>query len=250
MRVVLIEDEALALEELRYILDQVDDVEIAGYSQSGVKGLELVKKLKPDVVFLDIEIPDLGGFEIALESMNLAQQPLIVFCTAYDEHATRAFEVNAIDYVLKPYNDERIFQTLERLKERLEEKKVYSEQLRGAMGQIASHRIRKIVVESRGRLKVIDQEKIYWIGASVGKTEFHTFDEVYHSNHTLQNLEKMLDSKLFLRIHRSHIINLNHVRELIPWFSGSFQVGMDDKEKTNLAVGRDKVKLLKSILNY
>lgn len=250
MRILLIEDEAHALEELGFILGERDDVEIVGTAQTGARGLELIKKLRPDALFLDIELPDMGGFDIAAEVLNLAVAPLIVFCTAYDEHAIRAFDVNAVDYVLKPYDDERIAQAVDRLLERVRERTVYADQLRGVMEQLGSSRLRKIVVESRGRLKVIDQESIYWVGASVGKTEFHTHDEVYHSNHTLQNLEKLLDPRMFLRIHRSHIINLNHVRELVPWFSGSFQVGMADKEQTNLAVGRDKVKILKHLLNY
>ncbi|MBB5020740.1 LytR/AlgR family response regulator transcription factor [Desulfurispira natronophila] len=250
MRVLIIEDEAPAVNELRYILKQLDDITVVGDAQSGLKGLEMIRKHRPDVVFLDIEIPDLGGFDVAAEVVEYAQSPLIIFCTAYDEYAIKAFEVNAVDYILKPYDDERISQALWRAQKRLDEKRIYNDQVRSAMHQIVDNRLRKIVVESKGRLKVIDQEDIYWIGASVGKTEFHTFDDIYYSNHTLQNLEKILDDKLFLRIHRSHIINLNKVRELIPWFSGSFQVGVDDKEKTNLAVGRDKVKVLKSILNY
>ncbi|ADU66510.1 LytTR family DNA-binding domain-containing protein [Desulfurispirillum indicum] len=250
MRVVIVEDEAPAVDELKYILRQAENVEVVADVQNGLKSLDVIKKLKPDVVFLDIELPDMNGFEVATELLEYAHRPLIIFCTAYDEYAIKAFEVNAVDYILKPYNDERILQALERAKGRLEEKKIYHEQLRSAMSELTGNRIRKIVVESRGKLKVIDQEEIYWIGASVGKTEFHTHEEMYYSNHTLQNLEKILDDKLFLRIHRSHIINLNRVRELIPWFSGSFQVGMDDKAKTNLAVGRDKVKILKNILNY
>lgn len=229
MRTILIEDEPLARDELRYHVARAG-LEVIAESASILEAEQLIRTLQPDIVFLDIELADGSGLDLAKRLQSMPRPPAILFVTAYDTHALEAFELNAYDYILKPYDPVRITRALE---------KVIRQPLK------KSPRIERLAVESGEQLKLLSPDGIDYIVAEGGKTNIVTRQQTYQSNDTLQELERKLVEHRFLRVHRSYLVNLSSIDAIEPWFNGAYNIKI---HAIDVPVSRTYVKVLKEAL--
>ncbi len=268
---LIIDDEALAREELRFLLDEVGGVEVAAQGSNGIEALELIERHRPHLVFLDVQMPGLDGFAViqrlldrnkARASAGLAAEPLpqIVFATAYDQYAVRAFDVNAVDYLLKPFDRGRVAQAVERARSRAEAtveaqdavpRESQIEALLRLLGRPqGAVQPARLVVEAQNRLLLVNQKEICYAAIDEGVIRVVTQGmEGYSRCRTLEELLDQLDPALFWRVHRGFVVNINHIREVIPWFKSSYQLRMDDKRQTEIPVSRAQTRRLKEMFN-
>ena len=238
LRVYIVDDEAPARRELRYLLE-LAGVSVVGEAGSSTAALQGIRETKPQLVFLDIQMPGVNGLEMARFLNNLAERPLLVFATAFDEYALQAFEVDAIDYLCKPFTFERVGKTV-----------VKATRLLAATGpahdgQPLPDPCRRVPLY-RGEIIVpTAPEQIVFAHAEEGEVVVHTVDGRYHTRWSLSELERRLAAAGFVRPHRSYLVNSNHVREVIPWFNRSYNLIMDDANKTRIPVSRHQVQELK-----
>ena len=266
MTALIVDDEELAREELKYLLDTTGEVEVVAEGKNGVEAVDLIRTHHPDVVFLDVQMPGLDGFAVLrklLELSNGEQLPQIIFATAFDQYAVRAFDVNAIDYLLKPFDRDRVLQAIERARQRLQEagqggeaRPVQSdmrvETLLKLIEQHQSPRPHsgKIVLQAGSRLLLVDQKDICFAAIDEGVISVVTPTlEGQSKCRTLEELFDLLDPANFWRAHRSFLVNINHIREVVPWFKSSYQLRMDDKKQTEVPVSRAQTKRLRELFN-
>lgn len=261
-RAVIVDDEPAARRGVRLMLERDAEIEIVGEAATGGEASELMMRAQPDVAFLDVQMPGGDGFE-ALARINPATAPAVVFVTAYDEHALRAFEVNAVDYLLKPYDDVRFGAALQRAKAAARRRR--DESVTNRLSQLmnylqndparvaASARAEtnpndRILVKSSGEIFFLKSDEIDWIEAEGDYMKFHVSGRAHLMRETMARLEARLDGKHFIRIHRSTIVNINRVRKLSPSFAGEYTVVLVDGTKLKLSRGyHDRVAaLLKS----
>ncbi|MFT9848586.1 LytR/AlgR family response regulator transcription factor [Aneurinibacillus sp. REN35] len=263
LRVVIVDDEAPARSELRYLLEQYEDIEVTGEATNGEEALEIITDLQPDVVFLDIHLHDMEGITVAQQLQQASISASIVYATAYDSYALQAFETEATDYLLKPFNEERLDKTIERLRKRIKEEKSASlspslplestlRQIAETIGPVARSfsAYTRIPVEKATSVAFVNIEEIVYASAEGRTARIFTKHENYVTSFSLQDLEKKLPSDRFYRIHRTYIVNLHRIIEFIPWFKGAVQVRIDDEEETVLPVSRTLVKELKIRLGF
>jgi two-component system response regulator LytT len=263
LRILIVDDEAPARSELRYLLEQYEDVEIIGEAASGEEALQWIDKYEPDVVFLDIHLHDMEGIELPEQIKPNVSKPYIVYATAYDSYALQAFETDATDYILKPFNEERLDKTITRLRKRIQEVKKGVEESAPSLESALLQMIEtmrpvaksftacpRIPVEKATSVAFIDVETIVYAAAEGRHCRLFTKDADYATSFSLQELEKKLPEEKFHRIHRTYIVNLHRITEFIPWFKGTVQVKMDDKHGTVLPVSRSVVKELKTRLGF
>jgi two-component system LytT family response regulator len=232
MRVLIVDDEAPARQKIRGLLKSESDVEIVGEAEDGLKAVDLIRRSSPDLVFLDIQMPYLDGFDVIAE-IGVDAMPLVVFVTAYDEHALRAFEVHAFDYLLKPFAASRLRRVLERARQRPEKGatdglSVRLTRLIESLDAGSRYACRILVQKSAEREALIAVESIDRIQAERNYVRFHTSDGEFLRRGALGAIEKRLDPARFLRINRSDIVRLDAVKELQPWFHGDYRVIMKD----------------------
>jgi len=240
IRVMIAEDERLAREELYYLLQQEGDVELLPFATNGRELLEMVEEHKPDVVFLDIKMPEMEGGQAARMLAARKEQPLIVFSTAYEEYAVDAFKLHAVDYLLKPTDPTRLRDTMQRVRERLEKNK-NEHTLPLKYGA-------KLLVEENNRLVVIDPATIVYAARDERNVRIHTQKQVYTARMTLVQLEEKLAMYDFYRTHKSYLVNLQYVSELEPWFNGAYNLILKNEEQFRIPVSRSAVKdLLKKL---
>jgi two-component system, LytTR family, response regulator len=234
LRVLIVDDEPLARAVVRLLLAADPEVEIVGEC-SGAEGVAAVERTKPDVLFLDVQMPEVDGFDL-LEQLGPERAPTTVFVTAYADHALRAFEVHALDYLLKPIDDARFARALARAKEQV--------RLRGRgtpdprVGVLLAERgryARRFLVKGRDRTLVVDAEDIDWIGAADYYVELHVGDRAHLLRETMNELEGRLDPEKFFRVHRSAIINLERVREIHPLFRGDCDLVLEGGRRVRLS---------------
>jgi two-component system, LytTR family, response regulator LytT len=283
MTAVIIDDERLAREELKYLLDSTGSVEVLAEGSNGIEAIDLVAEHQPDVVFLDVQMPGLDGFAVLkhlTEHAGVQRMPQIVFATAYDQYAVRAFDVNAVDYLLKPFDRARIVQALERTRARLLDNGNGNGQEspslpanggsspvqtagRGTEAGINSllemlHRQQnapakapnKLIVQVQSRLLLVDQAEICYAAIEEGTIRVVTPTVEGHSKcRTLEELLELLDPNLFWRAHRGFVVSINHIREVVPWFKSSYQLRMDDKKQTEIPVSRAQTRRLRELFN-
>ncbi len=257
LRVIVVDDEFPARNELRFILDSISQVEIVGEAEDGLQALDLITEKKPNLIFLDIQMPGKNGLEVAREVQQLEIEAIIVFITAYDEYALEAFEVNAIDYLLKPYNEERILEVIKRVKNLYfnQDYKIIEDRLKGLLASIDADRQKDYKVDKlpvytgRGRIKLLNYDQIIFFSTKNGKVYASTHHFDYQVDLNLRELEDKLEDNDFLRIHRSYLINIHQIKEIIPWFKGKYQVVMNDKSEMKIPVSRSKVKVIKKIFD-
>lgn len=241
VNVMIAEDEYLAREELIYLLERESDIHIMPSAATGEELLDLYFEHRPDVLFLDIEMPGLSGVEAAkqiLESTNDA--PYIIFTTAYDAYAIDAFSMEAVDYLLKPFDQARLQQALERVRKRIVEKSA-STRTNFSQARLATT---KLLIDDGEKMIVLSPGSIYYAVPSQRRLEIHTENGVIESKMTLQELEKKLEGFSFFRTHRSYLVNLDHILEITPWFNGAYNITLKDKQKTTVPVSRSARKAL------
>ncbi|MFD2372009.1 LytR/AlgR family response regulator transcription factor [Brevibacillus sp. GCM10020057] len=233
IRIMIAEDERLAREELVYLLQQEADVELLATATNGRELLELVEDCVPDVVFLDVKMPELEGTQAARMLAARKQHPLIVFCTAHEEFAVDAFKLYAVDYLLKPFEPRRVQETMQRVRERL---------AKGKAEQAAPVKRSKLLVEENNRLVVIDPATIVYAVREERFVQIHTQTDVYTTRMTLSQLEEKLQAYDFFRTHKSYLVNLQYVSELTPWFNGAYNLQLKGEQRIRIPVSRTAAK--------
>jgi two-component system LytT family response regulator len=255
MHVLIVDDEAPARERLKRLLADIEGAELIGEAEDGVQAVEMIEREKPDLVLLDIQMPGLDGFGV-IEA--LADPPPVVFVTAYDEYAIRAFEVNALDYLLKPFSRERLEKAIRRAQEALAEEHDPSasaaERFAAQFGPLLEglaaqgHYLTRLAVRDRNCIRVLNVDEVDWIGVEEEQVLVHVGDEAYPIRRTLTELEARLDPVHFFRAHRSAIVNLSRVQEIIPWFKGSHKLRLTTGAEVDLS--RAQARALRRILGW
>ena len=276
---LIIDDEKLARDELRYLLDLVGGVTVVAQGTNGIEAVELIEEHRPDLVFLDVQMPGLDGFAVIQKLMDRNRAklsegdeaeplPQIVFATAYDQYAVRAFDVNAVDYLLKPFDRTRVQQAVERVRGRITVGASSGAASNGAADSpiesqldallrllnkpqgAAGRQPAKLIVQAQSRLLLIDQAEICYAAIDEGVIRVVTQSFEGHSKcRTLEELLELLEPALFWRAHRGFVVNINHIREVVPWFKSSYQLRMNDKKQTEIPVSRAQTRRLRELFN-
>jgi len=246
IRALIVDDEPLARERLRTLLQAEADVEILGECRDGRQAVAAIQDQSPDLVFLDVQIPELDGFGV-IEAVGVDEAPVIVFVTAYDNYALHAFEVHAVDYLLKPFDEERFQKALARARNAVESRRSggrVGEKLLALLQDLkAPHGyLERLVVKSAGRLFFLRTSEISWIESAGNYVCLHVGSESHLLRETMNGLEAKLDPARFVRIHRTAIVNIDEVKELQPLFHGEYQVMLRDGTQLTLSRGyRDRL---------
>lgn len=264
IRILIVDDEALARRGLKHRLSHVGDAEVIAEARNGREALKAIRELKPDLVFLDIQMPGIGGFEVISE-LEGEDIPAIVFVTAFDEYAIKAFDANALDYLLKPIEDNRLEEALSRVRENLHQKQAveHKKSLLRLVGQITGQHIgsmteistkgvdrmkkkeiSKLAIKDGGRITWVPQDKIEWIDAAGDYMCVHASGETHIMRTTMKELEAELDSSLLQRVHRSTIVNINRVREMQSHINGEYFLTLEGGHTVKLSrTYKNKLKL-------
>ena len=257
MKVVVVDDEQLARDELCFQLGRLDDTEVVAQATNGLEAIALIERHEPDLVFLDVQMPGLTGFEVARRLLDRADEaPAVVFVTAFDQHAIEAFEVNAVDYLLKPVDAARLEQAVQRAKRRLgPDRGPVNDPLSGQLERIvrmmsgrAAHRD-QVAVRVGERFLLVQAEDIIFASLAEESINIVTGQVTGTSNfRTLDDLQARLDPEVFWRVHRSHLVNINKIKEIVPWFSRNYILRMKDAKGTEIPVSRSQTKRLREYL--
>jgi two-component system, LytTR family, response regulator LytT len=283
---LIIDDEPLARQELLYLLQSAEGIDVLAQGTNGIEAVDLIRIHKPDVVFLDVQMPGLDGFAVLKKLLDKKTSlPQVVFATAFDQYAVRAFEVNAVDYLLKPFDRKRVLKTVDKVKARLADRAESAPdphpdspaphpaprpdqrpdqrpdprpdprieallRLVEARSQPPKTTTGKVIVRALGRLLLVDQREICFASIEGGAISVVTRTLEGQSNcRTLEELMDQLDPEAFWRAHRSFVVNIQHIREVVPWFKSSYQLRMDDPKKTEVPVSRAQTKKLRELFN-
>jgi two-component system LytT family response regulator/two-component system response regulator LytT len=260
LRVMVVDDEQLARDELCYQLGQLSEVEVVAQAGNGIEALSAADRVDPDLVFLDIQMPGLSGFEVARRLLQREEQgsPALVFVTAFDQHAIEAFEVNAVDYLLKPVEGGRLDQAVQRARRRVEADRpnagsaaAMNDQLERIVKMMADRQIRReqVAVKVGERFMLVQAEEIIYASLADESINIVTGQVAGTSNYrTLDDLQARLDPGIFWRVHRSHLVNINKIKEIVPWFSRNYILRMKDAKSTEIPVSRAQTKRLREYL--
>jgi two-component system LytT family response regulator/two-component system response regulator LytT len=250
---LIVDDEQLARDELAYLLNNIGDVNVVAQGKNGLEAVTLIREHNPDLVFLDVQMPGLDGFGVIKKLLDKkVPLPKIVFSTAFDQYAVRAFEVNAVDYLLKPFDQNRVAQSVERAKS-MAETSTPADKLDTLVRMLESQKPQtsKILLKAAGRLFLVNQKDICFASIEDGIITVVTSGlngmEGQSNCRTLEELLDSLDPNLFWRAHRSYLVNINRIKEVVPWFKSSYQLRMDDKKQTELPVSRAQTKRLREL---
>jgi two-component system response regulator LytT len=251
---VIVDDEQLARDELAFLLKNVGDVDVVAQGKNGLEGVNLIREHNPDLVFLDVQMPGLDGFGVIKKLLDKkVPLPKIVFATAFDQYAVKAFEVNAVDYLLKPFDKKRVAQSVQRARTKQESGILPAEKIDNLvrMLEMQKPQLSKILLKSVGRMLLVDQREICYASIEDGVITVVTAGlsgiEGHSNCRTLEELLDSLDPNLFWRAHRSFLVNINRIREVVPWFKSSYQLRMDDKKQTEVPVSRAQTKRLREL---
>jgi len=259
LRVIVVDDEQLAREELCYQLEQLDGIQIVAQASNGLEAIGVVEQHEPDLVFLDIQMPGLGGFEVARRLLEHEEDaPALVFVTAFDQHAIEAFEVNAVDYLLKPVESGRLEQALQRARRRVEAERPgpagaapTNDQLEQIVKMMAGRQTRRdqVAIRVGERFVLVQADEIIFASLADESINIVTGQVAGTSNYrTLDDLQARLDPDVFWRVHRSHLVNINKIKEIVPWFSRNYILRMKDAKGTEIPVSRAQTKRLRDYL--
>lgn len=252
IRTLIVDDEAPAREELKYILGKFQGIEIIAEAFHGEQALELNEKLKPDLLFLDIQMPKLNGIDVARRILDSLHRPYIVFVTAYEQYAIEAFEVNAVDYILKPVSEERMEKGMGKIMMNLaNERKEYYYKLRNLIDNMnykAENNLTRICVYEKGRLIPLDTKEIIYATVEDKNTVIVSSKGKFIVNYTLSQLSDKLDKYTFFRSHKSFLINLNMIEVIEPWFNSTFNVTLKGAN-VKIPVSRSQSKEFKELMN-
>jgi two-component system LytT family response regulator len=245
VRAVVVDDERLAREGLVKLLSKDPEIEIVGTAADGDQAVTMIRELAPDIVFLDVQIPEIDGFGV-VATIGVENMPVLIFVTAYDQYTLKAFEVHALDYLLKPFDETRFAQTLKRAKQQISSAATQKPKLRGLMNDpIAQKPLKRLPIKAGGKFVFLDLEEIDYIEAAGNYLCVHAGQKEYLTRETMASSEVKLQSSDLVRIHRSVIINRGRVRELKPWFTGEYVVILNNGKELTLSRGyRDRLPLL------
>jgi two-component system LytT family response regulator/two-component system response regulator LytT len=256
LRALVVDDEQLAREELCFLLGQLGGVEVVGQAANGIEALGLIEDLAPDLVFLDVQMPGMNGFEVARQTLGRQVPSEIVFVTAYDRYAIEGFQVNAVDYLLKPVDVARLDQAVQRTRRRLQQSDRSGPALaNGDLERIVQlvtarqSRRDRLAVKVGERFLLVDADDLIYAsladdvitvvaGGLTGTSNYRTLDE----------LQAHLDPDIFWRVHRSYLVNINKIKEIVPWFSRNYLLKMNDGKATEIPVSRSQTKRLREYL--
>jgi two-component system response regulator LytT len=251
---IIADDEQLAREELRFLLDEIGDVEVVGTAANGLEAVELIRKLDPAMAFLDIQMPGLDGLGVVRRLREgQTELPHIVFSTAWDHFAIEAFRLEAMDYLLKPVDRDRLEETVERARRLMADRIGGAE--RGAIDAATAAGVKppaftKLLVKSGARNLIVDPQDLIYATIDSGVITLVTTQVEGQSNfRTLEELQAALDPEIFWRAHRSFVVNMNRIREVMPWFKSTYQLKMDDKKASEIPVSRMQSRRLREMLN-
>jgi DNA-binding LytR/AlgR family response regulator len=251
---LIVDDEQLARDELAYLLKNAGDVNVVAQGKNGLEAVNLIKEHNPDLVFLDVQMPGLDGFGVIKKLLDKkVPLPKIVFATAFDQYAVKAFEVNAVDYLLKPFDKKRVAQAIQKARAQQGASAAPGEKFETLVRMLESQKqpASKVLLKAGGRMYLVDQKDICyaWIedGVITVVTAGAAGMEGQSNCRTLEELLDSLDTNLFWRAHRSYLVNINRIREVVPWFKSSYQLRMDDKKQTEIPVSRAQTKRLREL---
>jgi len=251
---VIVDDEQLARDELAFLLKNVGDVDVVAQGKNGVEAVNLIREFNPDLLFLDVQMPGLDGFGVIKKLLDRrVPLPKIVFATAFDQYAVKAFEVNAVDYLLKPFDKKRVAQSVERAKIKIGTSDGSSEKFETLVRMLESQKPQtsKLLLKAAGRLILVNQKDVCFASIEDGVITVVTSGpagmEGQSNCRTLEELLESLDPNLFWRAHRSYVVNKNRIKEVVPWFKSSYQLRMDDKSQTEIPVSRAQTKTLREL---
>lgn len=249
IRALIVDDERLARETLRLLLGEKDQIDIVGECKNGIEAVDAIQNLAPDLVFLDIQMPEMNGFEV-IKSVGPEKMPVVIFVTAYDQYALRAFEARALDYLLKPFDDERFEQALARAVERIHERQVgelstklvdlISNKAETGSAQkekdsSATEYLERIMIKERGSLYFIKVDEIEWIEAAGDYVSIHAAQKTHLLRETMSGLMKKLNPRQFVRVHRSSIVKVDSIKELKPYFHGDYIILLKNGKELKLS---------------
>ncbi len=249
---IIVDDEQLARDELAYLLKSTGEVEVVAQGKNGLEAVNLIKEHTPDLVFLDVQMPGLDGFGVIKKLIDKKLPlPQIVFATAFDQYAVKAFEVNAVDYLLKPFDKQRVAQSVAKARKNIAETAPSDQKLDTLVKMLEQQQApqpNKVLLRTAGRMFLVDQKEICFASIEDGVITVVTSQMEGQSNcRTLEELLESLDPKTFWRAHRSYLVNINRIKEVVPWFKSSYQLRMDDKKQTEVPVSRAQTKRLREL---
>ena len=267
LKALIVDDEYPARKELRFLLNKFDNIEVVGEATNAQEALTLIKALDYSILFLDIEMPGMNGLEVGAKVQEMPNPPHVVFVTAYDEYAVRAFEVNAVDYILKPFDEKRLTQTINKIV-KITQQHQSQHQAAGAVtgggqieqsdsaqemamqgGQKPQHiKIDRIPAEKQGKTILVNESDIIFAFTEQDYVYIKTFGDKLFTRFTLKELESRLNPSIFFRTHRCYLVNLHKVKEIIPFFNGTYTLIVEDNEKSEVPVSRAQAKKLRKIL--
>jgi two-component system, LytTR family, response regulator LytT len=251
LHALIVDDEQLARDELCYLLEQVGGVEVIGQAGNGPEALDAVGRLTPELVFLDVQMPGLTGFEVARALSSRPGTPEIVFVTAFDQHAIEAFEVNAVDYLLKPDEAARLETAVDRVRKRMAQAEPLNDQLQRIVQLVETRQERpgQLAVKAADRFLLVQAEDIIFASMADDSINIVTGQIQGTCNfRTLDELQARLDPSVFWRVHRSHLVNINKIKEIVPWFSRNYILRMKDGKATEIPVSRSQTRRLREYL--
>lgn len=248
---VIVDDEQLARDELSYLLKSMDDIDIVAQGGNGLEAINLIKEHSPDLVFLDVQMPGLDGFGVIKKLLDRkVPLPQIIFATAFDQYAVKAFEVSALDYILKPFDKKRITQAIEKVRRKLQGASSSGDKLDTLVKLLEAQRPEnsKVLIRAAGRLLLVEQKEVCFASIEDGVISVVSTTLEGQSNcRTLEELLEGLDPGMFWRAHRSYVVNINRIKEVVPWFKSSYQLRMDDKKQSEIPVSRAQTKRLREL---
>ena len=252
---IIVDDEKPAREELAFLLKGFPEINVIGMGKNGLEAVSLIKEHTPDLVFLDVKMPGLDGFGVLKKLVERKMKvPHVVFATAFDHFAVQAFDVNAVDYVLKPFDKARIAKAIQRARREIESHTSPAERLEQLVNQLgngvkpAATPPVKLLVKSQQRLLLVDAEDMIFASIQDGLISVAATETDGSSNYrTLEELHAALDSESFWRPHRSYLVNIHHIKEVVPWFKSSYMLKMNDKKQTEIPVSRQQTKRLREL---
>lgn len=249
IRALIVDDEKLARDEMRYLLGDFDDVQIVGEAGGGEEAVEMVEKLSPDLIFLDIQMPVMDGFQVIERLARGEDMPLVIFTTAYDQYAIKAFEINAIDYLLKPIEKERLAGSVQRAIESLPGKGGFIEKIRKLTENIrvGTRFLPRIVLRKGDRMDLMEVERVAMLHREKGVVKAYTEDGEYDSNYSdIDEIEVQVDPRSFIRLGADYLVNIDRIVKILPWSGGNYIMTLNDKGGTEIRLNRSQAQLLKN----
>ncbi|MBX3028410.1 response regulator transcription factor [bacterium] len=249
LRTVVVDDEKLARDRLCGFLRAIDDVEIVGEATNGPEAVALIEDRRPDLVLLDVQMPGMDGFGVLRQ---LRHRPEVVFATAYDDYAIKAFEVQAADYLLKPISRDRLCEAVRRIRDR-RARALADGDLQEAMRALQQRDKRyatQLTVQKGRQILLLATNDVYWFEVEYRLVHAHTASERFMSNYTLRDLEARLDPEVFFRAHKSRLVNLHHVKAIVPWFAGRYKLVMRNPAASEVELSRAQARVLRRRMQW